>query len=446
MLFGTNVEEAVAESLQGDKVLVVYCKAGDGEGTDPWLDQWFKKDSDVSILKGKAVWLEVVRGSAEFDNFTQIFPDVVVPSVRLIKQGKVVLVIKGDDNTHEVSHWKKLMIGLGIKDENAITEHKISDKPRESPPRKTERDKIVEKATTVHQQEYLKQLKQAEEERLRILTLVRADKAERLARKHSHEVEAGHELPMDVRDNIIDKSRFNTGKCVLMFRLTDSKNLKHTFDSQETLNDVRKWVDVNRTDGAGPYSFHRNIPRVTFTESDELKTLEDLDLAPRSVLLLKALDSGNKHLNVTDEQDSGLINKMFTGFSQWWGGSHSASPPTTEQLYEQEEHISRQHEEHFNRQHEDHFNRQHEDRLNRQYSNINHESAASSHYSTPIMAPRVTKLAKEPSEMNLASRPVSPNIVKFVNRDDEEKDNDPEEKATYNGNNVKLEKNRDPKD
>ena len=73
--------------------------------------------------------------------------------------------------------------------------------------------------------------------------------------------------------------------------MTDGKTLKHEFNSSETLNDVRKWVDLNRTDGDCPYSFHRGIPRVTFKDSDELKTLETLELTPRSALLLKPLET-----------------------------------------------------------------------------------------------------------------------------------------------------------
>nr|CAI6412056.1 CLL_HP1_G0004500.mRNA.1.CDS.1 [Saccharomyces cerevisiae] len=30
----------------------------------------------------------------------------------------------------------------------------------------------------------------------------------------------------------------------------------------ETLNDVRKWVDLNRTDGDCPYSFHRGHSQI----------------------------------------------------------------------------------------------------------------------------------------------------------------------------------------
>lgn len=403
MLFGKDVNRAVQQSLETGKVLVVYCKGDD----DVWLNKWFDHGADLSH---KGVFLEVVKGTGEFDNFVQIFPGVVVPSVRLIKQGQSVLVIQGDDTGHEVSHWKKLMIGLGV-----ATAGKRSDNSEKKKFDKSEREKIVEKTTAAYQKEYQKQLQQSEEERLRILRLVRADKAERLARRHS---EDNQDVPLtEVRDNILDKSRFKTDKCVLMFRLTDSKTLTHTFDSSMCLNDVRKWVDNNRTDGAGPYSFHRNIPRVTFTESDELKSLEDLDLAPRSVLLLKALDSGNRHLNVADEQDAGIINKMFTGFSQWWGGSNSASPATEEQLLHHGEPQQAQ---------------------PRAVSNNVNQSAASSTYSTPIIAPHVSRLAKDPSEMNLASRSESPNIVKFVNRDDQE--DDPEEKNTYNGNNIKLEK------
>lgn len=411
-MFDKDVDGAVKESLESGKVLVVYCKGGD----DNWINTWFDHSVD---LKEDGVFLEVVEGTPGYINFVQIFPGVTVPSVRLIKQGSSVLVIEGGGD----GNWKKLLSGLGVEgkmekgtetDKEKEKEKEKKPEPRRNEHNKSEKDKIAEETAAAYHKEYQKQLRQSEEERIRILKLVRADKAERLARKDSHEMEEKGEV-VEVRDNILDKARYKTDKCVLMFRLTDSKTVTHTFNSSETLNDVRKWVDANRTDGAGPYSFHRNIPRITFTESDELKTLEDLDLAPRSVLLLKPLDDGSKHLNVTDEIGNGIINKMFTGFSHWWVGSHSNSSGAEEPLHEYQDDVSQ----------------------TRTHSNVN-QHASSSNYATPLMAPQVSRLTKDPSEINLASRSVSPNIVKFVNRDDEK--SDPEEKDTYNGNNIKLEK------
>ncbi|KAJ9570019.1 uncharacterized protein HLK63_I04983 [Nakaseomyces glabratus] len=426
-LFGLNVEDAVARSLRERKTLVVYNKPQDGN--EDWVS-WLAEHSDeYPRLMEKGVWLKLTSGSDQFHQFEQIFPNVIVPSLYLIRDGKIVLIIQKQDDNPSLSHWKKLLIGLGLPLEQHSNEDRgLKKKDPQNIDGKTEKDKILEKSNQIQRKEYEKQLRAAEEERLRILKLVRADKAERLARSQHGNATEEKELPLEVKDNIKDRQKFHTDTCVLMFRLTDSKTITHTFDSKNTLNAVRKWVDSNRTDGSVPYSFHRNIPRVTFQDSDELKTLDELDLAPRSVLVLKALSSTTTHLNVSEEQGPGLISKMFTGLSSWWGNSDSTTPLEHSRIPENS------------------FNDASASQINASMvrENTHAEADTNSKLASPIIAPSVSRLKKEPSEMNLTSRSVSPNIFKFVNNDDNE--DDQQEKDTYNGNNVKLEKNRDQSD
>ena len=80
--------------------------------------------------------------------------------------------------------------------------------------------------------------------------------------------------------------------------------MKCEFKSQDTLIDVRKWLDSeveiippaksmpSFATTAYPYptgyAFHRPaLPRVTYLEEQESNTLANLDLTPRSALILK---------------------------------------------------------------------------------------------------------------------------------------------------------------
>lgn len=96
--------------------------------------------------------------------------------------------------------------------------------------------------------------------------------------------------------------------CVLSFRLLDGTTLRKQFDETNTLNEVRLWLDTQsgidiipesnsmpsftRPDGlhATRYAFQSpSIPRTTFEDHHEFMTLTQLNLMPRSVLVLKPL-------------------------------------------------------------------------------------------------------------------------------------------------------------
>lgn len=386
-LFLESVETAVAESLQTNKILVVY----NTEGTDNWLNAWFQIEKKAfSQLKEAAVWLKLLKGSTQFNYFEQIFPNVVVPSIYFVLNGQIKSTIQGEPTDN---HWNDLLntlqlngkIETPIKSSSNVEKEKIPAKKSNDKPFK---EQVQETSQEIYHDKVLKERKADKEERERILKLLQADKEERNATKQQGPTLDAKSV--EVRDNIKDRSRLHTEKCTLQIRLTNSETLTRTFISKDTLNDVRTWVDINRTDGDHPYAFHRNIPRFTFTESDEMKTLEELELTPRSALILKPLENTIKRLNVTDIQQPGLLGKVYTGFSSWWGGEPQ------------------------------------------QQDSIPREFSANSNESFPQR--------REPSETNLTSRSVTPNVYQLVNADDLD---DSQEKSTYNGNNIKLEKKKD---
>ena len=111
-LFRDSVEEAINDSIKRGVVLAVYNTARD----DQWLKSWFKGD-DVSLdtLAEHSIWLRLVKDTEQFQLFEQVFPNVVVPSIYLIRAGKIELIIQGEDDRH----WEKLLTCIGIKDKKA---------------------------------------------------------------------------------------------------------------------------------------------------------------------------------------------------------------------------------------------------------------------------------------------------------------------------------------
>lgn len=69
-------------------------------------------------------------------------------------------------------------------------------------------------------------------------------------------------------------------KYLLQIRLTNGQALTHTFGAKEQLSAVRLYVELNRTDGAGPFSLMTSFPRKVFSDDDYDKPL---DLLGKSV-------------------------------------------------------------------------------------------------------------------------------------------------------------------
>lgn len=72
----------------------------------------------------------------------------------------------------------------------------------------------------------------------------------------------------------------------LQIRLTNGQALTQTFGAKEQLAAVRLYVELNRTDGAGPFSLMTNFPKKIFTDDDYNKSLEALGLVPSAVVIV----------------------------------------------------------------------------------------------------------------------------------------------------------------
>ncbi|CAJ0757649.1 9861_t:CDS:2, partial [Entrophospora sp. SA101] len=52
-------------------------------------------------------------------------------------------------------------------------------------------------------------------------------------------------------------------------------------DKAEPLEDVKTWIEEDRTDGKAPYNLIQNFPHRQFSINDETKSLKELNLCPR---------------------------------------------------------------------------------------------------------------------------------------------------------------------
>uniref|UniRef100_A0A060TAS1 ARAD1D25982p n=1 Tax=Blastobotrys adeninivorans TaxID=409370 RepID=A0A060TAS1_BLAAD len=310
--FHESVTQAIALSLSSGKPLLVAVSStpvGQDAGS---LISLLWDPSVVPVVSEQMVPLAVIEGTQDYTNFTQFVPVDVVPSIYIIRQSKVVDMIKESEQVNKEALLARLQDALSNTQSSPapptpevpqssphsapFSAESVAEAGSESHPEQSNtspsRDQPSKpKNTNVtsvssQQQRYREQIqrqRQAEaEERKRILKLVEKDRKERQTadrqRRLSNDTNATRSKP---------RAFSNSAECALSIRLFDGTALKHRFSALDSMDVVRQWVDSNRTDGDGPYSFHQPITKHTFSTGDEVKTLRDLELTPSAALVLK---------------------------------------------------------------------------------------------------------------------------------------------------------------
>lgn len=72
----------------------------------------------------------------------------------------------------------------------------------------------------------------------------------------------------------------------LQIRLTNGSVLQETFKAKEPLSAVKLYIEMNRTDPAGPFSLMTSFPKKVFDDEDYDKPLHLLGLAPSAVIIV----------------------------------------------------------------------------------------------------------------------------------------------------------------
>ncbi|KAH3672253.1 hypothetical protein WICMUC_004348 [Wickerhamomyces mucosus] len=408
--FITSVEDAVGTSVTSNKPLIVYIS--EKEGSDQWIEKLIT-ESLLNLISNKAVGLKLNKETEQLQQFQQIFPNIIVPSLFCIKVANVLDVISGDidketfgdrltkvieenqptieqqqttrtiesslsapspvqtpqeltpppaahnlarsgitsNSSTSVSHIAVSEVSpFSTTDSSYIAKEETKEQAK-AEVKLTLKEQIAETAAKKYKEEQIKKAKQTKEDRERIRRLLKADEEERklnLLRKqeererqrrlsNNEDIDMDDEHKIDeiiqenktLRDNIHNRklsNSFTTPEiCSLAIRLLNGSSIRYDFKPTDTLNDVRNWIDQNRTDGDQPYCFHRTIPRITFGVTDEEKTLEKLELIPRSALILKPFSTYSDAFSQSGRSSNtrGLFARVFGGVSTWFSGSYA---------------------------------------------------------------------------------------------------------------------------
>ena len=304
--FTTSVEQAVSSTISEQKALFVYLVTSTyTENTDTFLPK-FIDDQTTAIIKSNFILLKLTQNTVEFGYFSQLFKDLIVPSFYIVNEGKIEAVISNDTTkeefikiigklTKKVKSSDNVSTRENISNENNVV---IENLARNNSQSSSDHDKSVRK----YQEKVARMRQERIDEKKRLRALLEADQKERKLKEQEN---ANVESKLSVHSPSSRKtSTSSTNSCVLSIKLFDGSTMKCEFKSQDTLIDVRKWLDSeveiippaksmpSFATTAYPYptgyAFHRPaLPRVTYLEEQESNTLANLDLTPRSALILK---------------------------------------------------------------------------------------------------------------------------------------------------------------
>lgn len=220
-------------------------------------------------------------------------------------------VKSGHGNFSESTEEKKVLTEEEKKEQLAKIEAKLKQRRLEREAREKEEALLREKARIKSGKELLEAKKKFEElEMKKIIEARKKEKEdERLAKQRVREQIEADKLARKAKFSGAQPPETTTSVCVapatsgsvekqqpqqqktytevkLQIRLIDGKILTQDFGIKEPLSAVRLYVEMNRTDGDGPFKLMTSFPRKVFSPEDYDKPLESLGLAPAATLFV----------------------------------------------------------------------------------------------------------------------------------------------------------------
>ncbi|XP_066247737.1 UBX domain-containing protein 1 [Euwallacea similis] len=209
----------------------------------------------------------------------------------------------GHDNYSESTEEKKPLTEEEKKEQLAKIEAKLKQRRMERELREKEEARLREKnriksgkdmleAKKKHEELEMKKIveqrrREKEDERKARQRVMEQIEADKLARKAKFGGAQEQSVPEKLPPASVEKKPpTNYSEVKLQIRLIDGRTLVQNFGAKEPLSAVRLYVDMNRTDGEGPFKLMTSFPRKIFTSEDYDKPLDTLGLAPAATLIV----------------------------------------------------------------------------------------------------------------------------------------------------------------
>ncbi|KAH6665858.1 hypothetical protein F5X68DRAFT_55248 [Plectosphaerella plurivora] len=381
MFFEGSLQEGIAASIQQGKSVVCFV-TDDGEESQTWESEYLTESTVSAALENEGVTLRLKAGSEEAGFLAAIFPLPKTPTLVIIKNGNLKgyiaagvskedfvsrtlvsltptpAVQPGTSTTASVvateaqpSNSSSSSAGpptpTQAEEDAANVRNLLADRrvrleaQRKAADRKAKEARAARAAAQAsdmspeavehrkHAERIKKQRQEAAEERNRVLKRIQDDKAERQARSAGAREPKIGDVAASLATVESSSMRPSNGQAALQVRLFDGSSIRTRFDGKKATlkNEVRAWIDEKRTDGDEPYVFKLLLPppeaSKKIDETEEGKTLGELNLAPSATLLLSPV---KKYVEAYGWSRGGVLGLplvafgFIAGFFAWlWG-------------------------------------------------------------------------------------------------------------------------------
>lgn len=370
--FLSDATSAIQTSLQNGKPLLMLI-TDETEECNKWISERFSSANDKfdqisRYLLDKYVLLRILKSGQDFKMLVQLFPQFVtvqVPAALAVFRGRIVDMIP---QNLTVDEFNERIQGLDGKMKSHISNASNASNPTPAPSSSdtarsvntgvnnsstnnaitTDRDSIPSQpintmdqarrnsaaAREKYQRDIFREENAEEEERKRIIRLVKLDREQK---KREEMLDKGEEVERPAHENIHNVELERQRQFTIQVKLLNGKSVRAKFFRNDPLSRVRAYIIDQFPDyQTVPFHFYRSVDRVTYSDQDESKSLAKLNMN-RATLLLKPTASYHPQENIqneTENEEAGGIGASAAGTFNWlkdtigsyiWG--QPANPP-----------------------------------------------------------------------------------------------------------------------
>ncbi|KAI9733375.1 MAG: hypothetical protein M1834_003459 [Cirrosporium novae-zelandiae] len=366
MFFEGSLQDGISLAVRESKLVVCFIK-DDLEESKRWEEEYLQDEEITPSLEERAVVLPLKAHSQEAGFLATFVPVDQIPTLVVIENGqlrehilpgatkdefvlrvKTVISVRAasqsttaipTDPSHIDSH--PAPTGVSTRVQEMLAERRIrldaDVKAKEAAARQEKEEKAKERRKKLEEEEEAqgtvgkpltyaqqvrKQRQEEKKERERILKQIENDKQERREREERRRAAAraeGTKSKEEDSTNTEQKRATRPGKnyseCAIQVRLVDGGSIRSRFSAASNIsNDVRKWIDEQRSDGSMPYTLKQiltPLPNRTIELGEEDQSLHDLGLCPNATLVMVPV----RHFTEAYNSNGGVFGLASRGVS-----------------------------------------------------------------------------------------------------------------------------------
>lgn len=297
--YSGTVDEAIGEVKARKAIFVVYIHGND-EQSSSMNNTFASPDVCRKLENDNYVAVKIESNSETCQQFSQIYPVILIPSTYFIGENGALLEIIGgyltpEDFLAKINHVSQ---AGSLEMEQKVTEiseiQKPDDKPKvDSVYQKESQHRLLPEQHRVHEQvlkeDPVPQQQVTEAGEMKSETpspkdtvILKSDECAEVSKKSKNDAFEGTKQQEPVKE----PSRQDSNITRLQFRLPDGSSLTQQFSADDTLDCVRNYLLDNTNPRLSDFRLSTPFPRREYNAADYCQSLRELELTPCAVVLV----------------------------------------------------------------------------------------------------------------------------------------------------------------